>query len=237
MQTGSSSYLPSPQGAAPVDSPASTFPPHPAPARSYAPVGAAGDSLAMKRSSSYQPLAPPPEEPVVNGGDSSSEQQGEPEPKPSSYQPSPYGYEPPSMGSYAPPGTESQPSVEAMHPNQPSQPGQDSHQDNNSSNHTISSGGGYEPPSYQPYGYEPPSYDPEPDPEGGDGGDAASRPKKKSFMDDDGDDVPALSQQQNKGAEKSKAEKDRENEEMFRRVAEEEGRRPDPQGRWTGLCI
>lgn len=74
------------------------------------------------------------------------------------------------------------------------------------------SSGGYEPPSY---GYEPPSYEPDPEPTGEDG----EPPKpKKGMMDDDEDDIPALRPQQ-----KSKAEKDRENEEMIRRVAEQEG--------------
>ncbi|KAH9904700.1 Sec23-binding domain of Sec16-domain-containing protein [Xylariomycetidae sp. FL2044] len=77
--------------------------------------------------------------------------------------------------------------------------------------------GGYEPPSYQPSGFEPPSYEPGP-------ADADSptetKPKKKSFMDDDDDDIPALRPQ-----EKSKTDKDRENEEMFRKVAEEEAKR------------
>ncbi|KAI0112623.1 Sec23-binding domain of Sec16-domain-containing protein [Hypoxylon sp. NC0597] len=79
--------------------------------------------------------------------------------------------------------------------------------------------GGYEPPSYQPSGFEPPSYEPGPaDDENG--SPTESKPKKKSFFDDDEDDIPALRPQ-----EKSKAEKDRENEEMVRRVAEEEAKR------------
>lgn len=74
---------------------------------------------------------------------------------------------------------------------------------------------GYMPPmpSYQPSSFEPPSYEPGP------AGDSPndSKPKKKSFFDDDEDDIPGSKQ------EKSKAEKDRENEEMVRKVAEEEG--------------
>ncbi|KAI0104848.1 Sec23-binding domain of Sec16-domain-containing protein [Nemania sp. FL0031] len=74
----------------------------------------------------------------------------------------------------------------------------------------------YEPPSYQPSGFEPPSYEPGPmhDEE------LERKPKQKSFMDDDDDDIPGL-----KSKEKSKTEKDRENEEMFRKVAEEEAKR------------
>ena len=75
---------------------------------------------------------------------------------------------------------------------------------------------GYQPPSFQPYGYEPPSYEPEMDAENGI---ETQNPKKKSFMDDDGDDIPTLKPQ-----EKSKSEKDRENAEMFRKAAEEDGK-------------
>lgn len=77
--------------------------------------------------------------------------------------------------------------------------------------------GGYEPPSFQPSSFEPPSYMPGP---AGDEGDSPTQTKpKKSFFGDDEDDIPGL-----KGQGKSKAEKDRENEEMVRRVAEEEGK-------------
>ncbi|KAG5936256.1 hypothetical protein E4U60_002679 [Claviceps pazoutovae] len=79
--------------------------------------------------------------------------------------------------------------------------------------------GGYEPPSFQPYGYEPPSYEPpsyQPDLDE----DEAPKPKKKSFMDDD-DDIPALKAPQTQ----AKSDKDRENEEMFRKVAEEDAKR------------
>lgn len=79
----------------------------------------------------------------------------------------------------------------------------------------IDSGhGGYEPPSFQPYGYEPPSYQPD-----AEGEDDTSKPKKKGVMYDDDDDIPAV-----KSQEKSKADKDRENEEMFRKAAEEDGK-------------
>ncbi|KAG6169069.1 hypothetical protein E4U11_004749 [Claviceps purpurea] len=82
------------------------------------------------------------------------------------------------------------------------------------------SSGGYEPPSFQPYGYEPPSYEPpsyQPDLDE----DEAPKPKKKSFMDDDDDDIPALKAPQTQ----AKSDKDRENEEMFRKVAEEDAKR------------
>lgn len=75
---------------------------------------------------------------------------------------------------------------------------------------------GYEAPATQSHGYEPPSYNPNVD----DGDeDEAPKPKKKSFMDDDEDDIPGL-----KPAAKSQAELDRENQEMFRKAAEEDGK-------------
>ncbi|TGJ80274.1 hypothetical protein E0Z10_g8492 [Xylaria hypoxylon] len=75
--------------------------------------------------------------------------------------------------------------------------------------------GGYEPPSYQPSSFEPLSYEPGPmiDDE------SENKPKQKSFMNDD-DDMPS-----SRPSEQSKAEKNRENEEMFRKVAEEEAKR------------
>lgn len=84
------------------------------------------------------------------------------------------------------------------------------------------SNAGYEPPSYQPYGYEPPTYEPnfETNDDTAETGDEL-KSKKKSFMDDDDGYSPMVSTD---SAEKTKAEKDRENEEMFRKVAEEEGK-------------
>ncbi|KAI2643322.1 Sec23-binding domain of Sec16-domain-containing protein [Xylaria nigripes] len=76
----------------------------------------------------------------------------------------------------------------------------------------------YEPPSYQPSSFEPPSYEPGPT----DDDESENKPKMKSFMNDDDDDIPGL-----RPKEKSKAEKDHENEEMFRKIAEEEAKRAD----------
>ncbi|KAI0192160.1 Sec23-binding domain of Sec16-domain-containing protein [Astrocystis sublimbata] len=76
---------------------------------------------------------------------------------------------------------------------------------------------GYEAPSYQPSSFEPPSYEAGPIDDDG----FENRPKLKSFMDDDDDRTLSNSKLQ----EKSKSEKDRENEEMFRKVAEEEAKR------------
>ncbi|PSS00817.1 Sec23-binding domain of Sec16-domain-containing protein [Coniella lustricola] len=109
-----------------------------------------------------------------------------------------YGYEPPSLST-----GQDEPAKAAEEP--------------------ISSGG-YEPPTFQPYGYEPPSYDLSSAPNANEtDDDDMPKPKKKSFMDDDdGDDYPAMA---SKVAEKSKAEKDRENEELFRKAAEEDAKR------------
>lgn len=75
--------------------------------------------------------------------------------------------------------------------------------------------GGYEPPSsgYEPPSYEPATMDDEPD------SPIDTRPKKKSFMDDDDDDIPGLKQPP-ANREKTKAEKDREADEAFRKAAE-----------------
>ncbi|KAI1084131.1 Sec23-binding domain of Sec16-domain-containing protein [Whalleya microplaca] len=78
--------------------------------------------------------------------------------------------------------------------------------------------GGYEPPSYQPSSFEPPSY--EPGPANNEADSPTQLKPKKSFMDDDDDDIPGLRPQA-----KSKTDKDRENEEMFRKIAEEEAKR------------
>lgn len=72
---------------------------------------------------------------------------------------------------------------------------------------------GYEPPSYQPSSFEPLSYDAGPT----DDDESDKKPKQKSFM-DESDDIPGSGP-----GEKTKSDKDRENEEMFRKVAEEEG--------------
>jgi hypothetical protein len=77
------------------------------------------------------------------------------------------------------------------------------------------SNSGYEPPSSS--GYEPPSYEPatmddEPD------SPTDTRPKKKSFIDDDEDEPIS------RPAEKTKAEKDREAAEAFRKAAEADGK-------------
>ncbi|KAF5021504.1 hypothetical protein F66182_6447 [Fusarium sp. NRRL 66182] len=113
------------------------------------------------------------------------------------------GFQPLSYG-YEPPQTTPNPAEQAT-------------QENNGE----SGNGGYEPPSFQPYSYEPPSFEPQ---SAAEADDDEPKPKKKSFMDDDDDEFPSV-----KSQEKSKAEKDRENQEMFRKAAEEDAKRAAAQ--------
>jgi len=144
-------------------------------------------------------------QPRGNPYDPSSEPREEPAtPHNQGYQPS-FGYEPPSIGSIEGPS--------ALEPAT-----QESGEQ--------ASSRGYDPPSYQPYGYEPSSYEPpayEPDNEA-DEDNEKPKPKKKTIFDDDDHDIPAPTMSQ----EKSKEEKDRENAEMFRKIAEEEGKLMSP---------
>ncbi|RDL35385.1 uncharacterized protein BP5553_07316 [Venustampulla echinocandica] len=73
----------------------------------------------------------------------------------------------------------------------------------------------YEPPSsgYEPPAYEPVTFGDEPD------SPVDTKPKKKSFMDDDQDDIP-VPKRPSAAREQSKEEKDREADEAFRRAAE-----------------
>ncbi|KAH8177351.1 sec23-binding domain of sec16 domain-containing protein [Sarocladium implicatum] len=112
------------------------------------------------------------------------------------------GYEPPSYGYQAPDMSNS--ALETQE----------------STDALQQSSSGYEPPSY---GYQAPSYEPEVPTEAVD--DDEPKPKKKSFMDDDEDDIPAL----RPAAQKSRAEIDKENEEMFRKAAEEDAKRAAAQ--------
>ncbi|TVY37034.1 COPII coat assembly protein [Lachnellula occidentalis] len=95
-------------------------------------------------------------------------------------------------------------------PVEPSPQQQSGYEPSNSSGYEPAASSGYEPPSG---GYEPPSssYQPYEEPDSPVG----TENKKKSFMDDDGD-VPRASASQ----EKTKAEKDREADEAFRKAAE-----------------
>jgi hypothetical protein len=145
---------------------------------------------------------------------------------------SPYAPQPPAVvseqpgsnsSSFAPPVNSFTPPVHTFDNQQPSSymSPQTSYEPQPSPSYEPPSDTGYEPPAS---GYTPPSYDPatmndEPD------SPIDTRPKKKSFMDDDDDDIPALKRAPASG-EKSKAEKDREADEAFRKAAEADGTSP-----------
>ncbi|KAK3956066.1 Sec23-binding domain of Sec16-domain-containing protein [Pseudoneurospora amorphoporcata] len=154
--------------------------------------------------SGYQPFTP------QNNVQANDEPAHEPTSAPSTgYQPPSYGgYEPPSFTPYEAPMTNNEEGA-------------------SKENGDASQGGEafntFEPPSFQPYSYEPPSYEPDTQPSKDDESEEEKpKPKKKGPMyDDDDDDFAAAP----KPAGKSKAEIDRENEEMVRRIAEEEAKR------------
>jgi len=87
--------------------------------------------------------------------------------------------------------------------------------------YTPPTSSGYEPPTNGYTPYEPGAISDEPD------SPIETRPKKKTFMDDDEDDIPALRQAPD-NREKTKAEKDREADEAFRKAAEADGKSFDP---------
>ncbi|KAJ6781016.1 hypothetical protein PWT90_10107 [Aphanocladium album] len=125
------------------------------------------------------------------------------------------GYQPPSTQSY---GYEA-PAMQSLGYEAPAQSQGYEHPSTKSQSYEPpSQTSGYDAPSTQSYGYEPPSYQPDMN----NNVDDAPMPKKKSFMDDDEDDIPAFKAG---GDSKSKADLDRENAEMFKKVAEEEAKR------------
>jgi hypothetical protein len=147
-------------------------------------------------------------------GDVPGHEAGTPEdsPQATSYQPPSYGYEPPSSTPYEAPAEEK-----------------------SGGSDESPSNGSYEPPSYQPYGYEPPSYEPGPqaaDDDADSSEEAKPKPKKKGIMYDDDDDFSTP-----RPAEKTKEEKDRENAEMFRKAAEEDGKRSNPRPNSNPRCM
>lgn len=167
-------------------------------------------------SSQYQPTSPPANQPYgammsSNNGFTVAPVTETKSDIPTSAPPANFGYQPPSYG-YEPPSlSQPQPSSsESLETNEPK-----AEAENNT--------GGYEPPSY---GYEPPTYQPyQPEPSDDENG-SQPKPKKKTIFDDDEDDIPAIKQQPQ---EKSKAEKDRENEELFRKAAEEDAKRAEAE--------
>jgi hypothetical protein len=107
-------------------------------------------------------------------------------------------------------------------PPEPAQPQFSGYEPPASSGYEPPSSGGYDPPASG--GYEPPSsgytpYEPNDEPDSP----VETRPKKKSFMDDDDDDIPTLKRPTDT-REKTKAEKDREADEAFRKAAEADGK-------------
>ncbi len=115
--------------------------------------------------------------------------------KQDNYQAPSYGYQPPSMN--AP--------YEAPSPDEPQAP------------KAAPSGGGYEPPSFQPYGYEPPSHDP--DPEAPNEDDEVPRPRRRaSWMMTLTTAFPSRNP-----LRRLRQRRTGENEEMFRKAAEEDG--------------
>lgn len=155
--------------------------------------------------SGYQPFTP------QNNVQANEEPANEPPSAPST------GYQPPSYGGYEPP-----PFTPYEAPATNNEEGES--KENGDFNHGSEAVNTFEPPSYQPYSYEPPSYEPDiqPSKDEDDSEEEKPKPKKKGPMyDDDDDDFPMVP----KPAGKSKAEIDRENEEMVRRIAEEEAKR------------
>lgn len=197
------------QGYQPVNGTAGSGPSGLSRASSYVPVSSQQESQPSQQprhastSSEYQP-----HDQLHGMVDSASNAAYLPSPAPpgaDNILPSITGYQPPSYG-YEPPSLTPQ---EAPH----EAPGE-THEEPQETN------GGYEAPSYQPYGYEPPSYEPDLQPAEADS-DEESKPKPKKrgpMYDDEGDELVVP-----KTREKTKEEKDRENAEMFRKVAEEEG--------------
>jgi COPII coat assembly protein SEC16 len=208
-----SDYRPSSQPVNPVNPPSNYTPQTSSgytPQSSYTPYGNT-DSPYAESPYAPQPTTPLTEQPPTNMYSSPQQLNNYDGPQQTtSYAPAPSqpsssrepssGYEPPSS-SYEPPVS--------------------SGYEPPSSSYEPPASSGYEPPTS---GYEPPSYEPatmndEPD------SPVETRPKKKSFMDDDDDDMPALKAAP-ASREKTKAEKDREADEAFRRAAEADGMFP-----------
>ncbi|EGX89549.1 COPII coat assembly protein sec16 [Cordyceps militaris CM01] len=126
------------------------------------------------------------------------------------------GYQPPSTQSYEfePPSMQAYGYEPSSTPSQSYEPPSADPQ-----GHETPSGQfqAYEPSSTQSYGYEPPSYQPDLT---YDAEEDVPKPKK-NFMDDDQDEIPTL----RPADSNTKADLDRENQEMFRKVAEEEAKR------------
>jgi hypothetical protein len=165
-------------------------------------------------SSPYEPssYAPPPHTPVTEQPPANMFASPQPIPNANSpqkhHESSQLSYNQTISSSYKPPANSYTPFTNSYEP-----PASNSYEPSTSSGYEPPAGG-YEPPSsgYEPPSYEPATMDDEPD------SPIDTRPKK-SFMDDDDDDIPGLKQPP-ANREKTKAEKDREADEAFRKAAE-----------------
>ncbi|KAK6584680.1 hypothetical protein PZA11_002904 [Diplocarpon coronariae] len=203
---------------------ASGFPP----LSSYTPFGNSGSYEPSSAHAPQTPLTEQPSPQPLNYFD------GQP---PSSYTPSEPSYGLPPAPSFEPP---------AVNKNQP--PSSNGYEPAVSNDYGPPVSSGYEAPQYEPQasgyeppsnGYAPPSYEPiamndEPDSA------IDTRPKKKSFMDDDDDDLqaPTNAQAAPENREKTKAEKDKEADEAFRKAAEadaQKGKDAAPSKKGWGL--
>lgn len=184
--------------------PQSSYTPQAGPASSYEP-------------SPYAPQTPATENASPNIFSSPQAISTFDSPRTNSYTPPEATVHQPQSSSYEAPANSYGPPSEAYEPFAPSSyepPTVISYESPASDGYELPSVGGYEPPSGS---YEPPSYQPGTVDESDSPID--TRPKKKSFMDDDNDDMPAP-------REKTKAEKDREADEAFRKAAEADGKEP-----------
>ncbi|KAK0101171.1 vesicle coat component [Cadophora gregata] len=210
----------------------------PAPANSYTPqTGSSftpqsaytpfGNSSPYESASGHTPQTPVTEQPPANlyaspqavnsfDGHRPSYAPSEPsyqQPTSSFDSPLSNSYDPPATSAYEPPATSSyDPSATSGYEPPASSSYQDPSNDEPQSSGYQPYSGGYEPPSS---GYVP--YEPNDEPDSP----VEPRPKKKSFMDDDDDDIPGLkAAPASTPREKTKAEKDKEADEAFRKAAE-----------------
>lgn len=178
------------------------------------PSGDSGSSPAEQvavPSFGYQPYTPD----YSANGSTDAISQNDDASKPANVEPEmpSYGYQPPSYG-YEP---------SPMTPDDKLSNEQSQHKEE-----APASSGGYEPPSFQPY--EPPSaYDPDSEPsrrdDGEDRNDYSNGDfKPMSFMDDAGS-----TSSMSTSNKKSKEDVDKENEEMFRKAAEEDAKRAEAE--------
>jgi hypothetical protein len=205
----------------------------PQPTQSYQPNHVPGGA-ALSRESSYMPVSLPEErnsQPPVSLAPATSgyEPYGKAEPIPNG---SPYEPPRPDSGEYPGSGGDNPTITSESQPPQPPSYGYEppsftpyeAPQEKGDEPTGESANAGYEAPSYQPYGYEPPSYEPDsqPQPDGESDSESKPKPKRGIMYDDDDDDIVGMKPQG-----KSKEEKDRENAEMFRKAAEEDGKHKD----------